>query len=131
MSCSSGCDTADRSCDSTLIKFYIICSTPAVLICYKIHLIKAPTIVIHQPDNIVDNMNDWCKEHHGKVNMYSTHQYIVSMTVSVYMFIAQIMIHPHSFNPTSQYMVGLVSDSKYQVKLQQICYLCINLYTRI
>ncbi|XP_013384064.1 oligoribonuclease, mitochondrial [Lingula anatina] len=27
---------------------------------------KGPNLIIHQPDHIMDNMNDWCKEHHGK-----------------------------------------------------------------
>lgn len=25
-----------------------------------------PELVIHQPDEVLANMNDWCKEHHGK-----------------------------------------------------------------
>lgn len=29
-------------------------------------LAEGPNIVIHQPDEIMDNMNDWCKVHHGK-----------------------------------------------------------------
>jgi oligoribonuclease len=24
-----------------------------------------PELVIHQPDSVLSNMNDWCKEHHG------------------------------------------------------------------
>ncbi|XP_070564202.1 probable oligoribonuclease [Ptychodera flava] len=27
---------------------------------------EGPNIVIHQPDEVLENMNDWCKEHHGK-----------------------------------------------------------------
>ncbi|XP_078594887.1 oligoribonuclease, mitochondrial-like [Branchiostoma floridae x Branchiostoma japonicum] len=27
---------------------------------------EAPDLVIHQPDAVMDTMNDWCKEHHGK-----------------------------------------------------------------
>jgi len=27
---------------------------------------EGPNIIIHQPDEIMDNMNDWCKEHHGQ-----------------------------------------------------------------
>ncbi|KAI8504222.1 Oligoribonuclease, mitochondrial [Branchiostoma belcheri] len=27
---------------------------------------EAPDLVIHQPDSVLDTMNDWCKEHHGK-----------------------------------------------------------------
>uniref|UniRef100_A0ABM0LUN6 Oligoribonuclease, mitochondrial-like n=1 Tax=Saccoglossus kowalevskii TaxID=10224 RepID=A0ABM0LUN6_SACKO len=25
-----------------------------------------PTIVIHQPDEIINNMNEWCIQHHGE-----------------------------------------------------------------
>lgn len=27
---------------------------------------KAPSLIIKQPNNLLDSMNDWCKEHHGK-----------------------------------------------------------------
>lgn len=27
---------------------------------------EGPDIVIYQPDDIMDNMNEWCVEHHGK-----------------------------------------------------------------
>merc|ERR1712004_804658 len=27
---------------------------------------EGPNLIIHQPNEIMDNMNDWCKEHHGK-----------------------------------------------------------------
>jgi oligoribonuclease len=26
---------------------------------------EGPNIVVHQPDEVLDAMNDWCKEHHG------------------------------------------------------------------
>ncbi|KAL1935380.1 hypothetical protein VTP01DRAFT_4520 [Rhizomucor pusillus] len=26
---------------------------------------EGPELVIHQPKEVMDNMNDWCKEHHG------------------------------------------------------------------
>ncbi|KJE89377.1 REXO2 protein [Capsaspora owczarzaki ATCC 30864] len=28
-------------------------------------LAEGPDIIIHQPDEVLDRMNDWCKEHHG------------------------------------------------------------------
>lgn len=27
--------------------------------------VEGPSIVIHQPEHVLDGMNDWCKEHHG------------------------------------------------------------------
>lgn len=27
-------------------------------------------VVVHQSDEILENMSDWCKEQHKKVNMY-------------------------------------------------------------
>ncbi|OBZ81664.1 putative oligoribonuclease [Choanephora cucurbitarum] len=27
---------------------------------------KGPELIIHQPKEVMDNMNDWCIEHHGK-----------------------------------------------------------------
>jgi len=27
---------------------------------------EGPNIVIHQPDSVLDVMNDWCKDHHGR-----------------------------------------------------------------
>lgn len=29
-------------------------------------LAEGPVFAIHQPDNILDNMNEWCIDHHGK-----------------------------------------------------------------
>lgn len=29
-------------------------------------LAEGPVFAIHQPDNVLDNMNPWCIEHHGK-----------------------------------------------------------------
>uniref|UniRef100_A0A3Q2TUH5 Exonuclease domain-containing protein n=1 Tax=Fundulus heteroclitus TaxID=8078 RepID=A0A3Q2TUH5_FUNHE len=27
---------------------------------------EGPTMIINQPDELLDRMSDWCKEHHGK-----------------------------------------------------------------
>ena len=27
---------------------------------------EGPNLVIHQPDEVLDSMNEWCKEHHGQ-----------------------------------------------------------------
>lgn len=29
---------------------------------------EAPRLVIQQPSNILESMNDWCKKQHGKVS---------------------------------------------------------------
>ncbi|KAI8470911.1 MAG: ribonuclease H-like domain-containing protein [Monoraphidium minutum] len=29
-------------------------------------VVEGPSLVIHHPEEVLDNMNDWCKEHHGK-----------------------------------------------------------------
>lgn len=28
---------------------------------------EGPNIVIHQPDSVLNSMNDWCKKHHQEV----------------------------------------------------------------
>lgn len=30
---------------------------------------EGPNLVIHQPDNVLEAMNEWCKEHHGKTGL--------------------------------------------------------------
>jgi len=30
-------------------------------------LLQGPNIIVHQPEEILLNMNEWCKEQHGKV----------------------------------------------------------------
>jgi len=32
---------------------------------------QGPDIIVHQPDEVLDNMNEWCKEQHGKVIIIS------------------------------------------------------------
>ncbi|XP_064462165.1 oligoribonuclease, mitochondrial-like isoform X2 [Ornithodoros turicata] len=27
---------------------------------------EAPTVVVHQPDDVLESMNEWCKENHGQ-----------------------------------------------------------------
>jgi len=29
--------------------------------------VQGPDVIIHQPDEILDAMNEWCTEHHGQV----------------------------------------------------------------
>lgn len=33
-------------------------------------LAESKNIIIHQPDSVLDNMNDWCKKQHGMVNIF-------------------------------------------------------------
>ena len=28
---------------------------------------EGPNIIVHQPEHILNSMNDWCKKHHGEV----------------------------------------------------------------
>ncbi len=37
---------------------------------------EGPNLAIHYPDTVLDNMNDWCKEHHGESGL--THRVRVS-----------------------------------------------------
>jgi len=30
-------------------------------------LCQSEDLIIHQPDSVLDNMGEWCKEQHGKV----------------------------------------------------------------
>ncbi|EDV26149.1 uncharacterized protein TRIADDRAFT_23482, partial [Trichoplax adhaerens] len=41
---------------------------------------EAPTLVIHQPDSIMDNMDEWCTEHHGKSGLTNA---VKSSTISL------------------------------------------------
>ena len=29
-------------------------------------LLQGPDLVVHQPTEVLDNMNEWCIKHHGK-----------------------------------------------------------------
>lgn len=31
-------------------------------------LLQGPNLIINQPDELLDSMSVWCKEHHGKVS---------------------------------------------------------------
>lgn len=39
---------------------------------------QQPDIVIHQSDNVLNNMDDWCTNQHGTVNFQFT-QYIFNL----------------------------------------------------
>ena len=34
---------------------------------------EGPDLIIHHPQNVLDNMNEWCKNQHGKVRQVYEH----------------------------------------------------------
>lgn len=32
---------------------------------------QGPNIILHQPDSVLDNMNEWCTKQHKQVTLYS------------------------------------------------------------
>ena len=38
---------------------------------------QGPNIVIHQSKKLMDNMNEWCIQHHGQVLLYVLILYVV------------------------------------------------------
>ena len=32
-------------------------------------MFQGPNIVIHQPDSVLDSMDEWCIQHHGEVDI--------------------------------------------------------------
>ncbi|KAI9283667.1 ribonuclease H-like domain-containing protein [Umbelopsis sp. AD052] len=49
---------------------------------------RGPELVIHQPKSVMDNMNDWCVEHHGASGL--TKQ-VLESTISVQEAEAQVL----------------------------------------
>ncbi|KAI8579421.1 hypothetical protein K450DRAFT_242091 [Umbelopsis ramanniana AG] len=49
---------------------------------------KGPELVIHQPKSVMDNMNDWCVEHHGASGLT---QQVLESTISVQEAEAQVL----------------------------------------
>ncbi|CAO3695663.1 unnamed protein product [Umbelopsis ramanniana] len=49
---------------------------------------KGPELVIHQPKSVMDNMNDWCIEHHGASGLT---QQVLESTISVQDAEAQVL----------------------------------------
>uniref|UniRef100_A0A3Q2Q3I9 Exonuclease domain-containing protein n=1 Tax=Fundulus heteroclitus TaxID=8078 RepID=A0A3Q2Q3I9_FUNHE len=42
---------------------------------------EGPTMIINQPDELLDRMSDWCKEHHGKVATHPKHLQMISVGI--------------------------------------------------
>jgi len=49
-------------------------------------LAEGEDIVIHQPDDVLDNMNEWCIEHHGKSGQFVFTSFLIT---SYYFFCFQ------------------------------------------
>lgn len=45
-------------------------------------MVQGPNLIINQPDELLDSMSDWCKEHHGKV----LDKFIVMISTSASMY---------------------------------------------
>ena len=61
------------------------------VICKHIFLIQGPDIIIHQPDDILEGMNEWCIDHHGQVQFFAALHYFPYNT-AVHMLCTRI--HP-------------------------------------
>lgn len=65
---------------------------------------EGPNLIIHQPKEIMDNMNQWCIDHHGSVS--STFY----MSIVVFNFI----LHTHAFStPTDSHLLTLPFHIQY------------------
>jgi len=49
---------------------------------------EGPELVIHQPKNVMDDMNDWCKEHHGASGL--TDQ-VLKSTIDIHQAQSQVL----------------------------------------
>ena len=38
----------------------------AIITDYELNEVAQKHFIVHQPDSVLDGMNDWCKDHHGK-----------------------------------------------------------------
>ncbi|CAK8682406.1 unnamed protein product [Clavelina lepadiformis] len=57
-------------------------------------LAKGPNLVIHQPGKVLDRMNDWCKEHHGKSGLTdAVRQSQISLQTAEYQMLSFIRSH--------------------------------------
>ena len=58
---------------------------------------QGPNIVIHQPKDVMDGMNDWCQEHHGQVQVYhylTSFLMLEELTISKHiLWLQHTMIH--------------------------------------
>ena len=45
----------------------VCCDVYHALICC-IDQLQGPDLIVHQPDTVLDGMDSWCTQHHGKVS---------------------------------------------------------------
>uniref|UniRef100_A0A3Q2CVZ3 Exonuclease domain-containing protein n=1 Tax=Cyprinodon variegatus TaxID=28743 RepID=A0A3Q2CVZ3_CYPVA len=45
---------------------------------------EGPTVIIKQPDELLDGMSEWCKEHHGKVDTNTRRLYLSKLSLHAF-----------------------------------------------
>uniref|UniRef100_H3BH28 Oligoribonuclease, mitochondrial n=1 Tax=Latimeria chalumnae TaxID=7897 RepID=H3BH28_LATCH len=57
-------------------------------------LLQGPSLIINQPDELLDNMSDWCKEHHGKSGLtQAVRESKISLQQAEYEFLSFVRQH--------------------------------------
>ncbi|XP_064423499.1 oligoribonuclease, mitochondrial-like [Latimeria chalumnae] len=57
-------------------------------------LAEGPSLIINQPDELLDNMSDWCKEHHGKSGLtQAVRESKISLQQAEYEFLSFVRQH--------------------------------------
>ncbi|XP_034033633.1 small fragment nuclease [Thalassophryne amazonica] len=57
-------------------------------------LAEGPNLIIHQPDELLDGMSDWCKEHHGKSGLtQAVRDSKISLQQAEYEFLSFVRQH--------------------------------------
>ena len=46
------------------------------------HIRKGPNVVIHQPEGVIANMNDWSREQHGELPSHATPLTLPSLAIA-------------------------------------------------
>ena len=54
---------------------------------------EGPDIVINQPDSILNNMDQWCREHHGKSGMIFTVAFLTRFYIACRYCLVVIPFH--------------------------------------
>lgn len=49
-----------------LLNFFFFFSITFMFSCPR----QGPNLIINQPDELLESMSEWCKEHHGKVKPF-------------------------------------------------------------
>ncbi|KAG7484497.1 hypothetical protein MATL_G00050000 [Megalops atlanticus] len=57
-------------------------------------LAEGPNLIINQPDELLDGMSDWCKEHHGKSGLtQAVRDSKISLQQAEYEFVSFVRLH--------------------------------------